>query len=350
MSDLLSDYDYVLPDELIARHPAARRDEARLMVVDRQSGTIEHAVIRDLPQFLRPGDCLVLNDTRVLPARLQGVRTATGGRWEGLFLETRPDGAWLLMGQTRGKLQPGEQVMLRPFQGDAGEYTLTLQDRDDDGLWTARPEDERSAFAVLEQFGAVPLPPYIERERPDLADVERYQTVYARTAGSVAAPTAGLHFTPELFDACEARGISRATVTLQVGIGTFRPISAERLDEHRMHAEWCELRPDTAAKLNAVRSAGGRIVAVGTTSVRTLESSGAAGSIQPWSGATQLFIRPPYRFQAVDVLLTNFHLPKSTLLVLVSTFTGRDLVRRAYAEAIARRYRFFSYGDAMLIL
>ena len=350
MSDLLSDYDYVLPDELIARQPAARRDEARLMVVDRRSGTIEHTVIRDLPRFLRRDDCLVLNDTRVIPARLQGVRTATGGRWEGLFLETRPNGAWLLMGQTRGKLQPGEQVTLRPFQGESGEYTLTLWERDEDGLWTARPGDDRSALDVLEQFGTVPLPPYIERERPDRADVERYQTVYARTAGSVAAPTAGLHFTPELFAACEARGITRATVTLHVGIGTFRPISVERLDEHRMHSEWCELSAATATKLNGVQGGGGRIVAVGTTSVRTLESAAGSGTIQPWSGPTQLFIRPPYRFQAVDVLLTNFHLPKSTLLVLVSTFAGRELIRRAYAEAIAGRYRFFSYGDAMLIV
>jgi S-adenosylmethionine:tRNA ribosyltransferase-isomerase len=223
-------------------------------------------------------------------------------------------------------------------------------ERDEEGLWTARPEDGRNPLAVLEQFGTVPLPPYIERERPDLADVERYQTVYARTAGSVAAPTAGLHFTPELFAACEAHGITRATVTLHVGIGTFRPISVERLKEHRMHSEWCELTAETATRLNDVKTSGGRVVAVGTTSVRTLESAASAGSIQPWSGPTRLFIRPPYRFQAVDVLLTNFHLPKSTLLVLVSTFAGRELIHRAYAEAIDRQYRFFSYGDAMLIM
>jgi S-adenosylmethionine:tRNA ribosyltransferase-isomerase len=351
MSDDLADYDYVLPDELIARHPLERRDESRLMVIDRRQGTIEHAIVRDLPQFLKAGDCLVLNDTQVLPARLRGHRVATGGQWEGLFLEATAEGHWRLMGQTRGKLQPGEQISLRPFRPEAsGEYRLTLLHKDDEGLWTARPADSRQPVDVLREFGTVPLPPYMERERPDTIDFERYQTVYARVSGSVAAPTAGLHFTPELLAACEARGVSRTMVTLHVGLGTFRPIAVERLSEHRMHSEWCEVSAATAATLNRTRETGGRIVAVGTTSVRTLESASSEERVHPWSGPTRLFIRPPYQFQVVDVLLTNFHLPKSTLLVLVSTLAGRDLIRAAYAAAIAKRYRFFSYGDAMLIV
>lgn len=352
MSDELSAYDYSLPDELIARHPPARREDARLMVVDRAAGRIEHAGIRDLPGLLRAGDCLVLNNTRVIPARLLGVRVATGGRWEGLYLGTADGGAWRLLGQTRGKLCAGEQIAVHRAHDPQSRdrLMLTLMSRNDDGVWTARPEGDVEVIATLEHFGTVPLPPYMRRELADTDDFCRYQTTYALHTGSVAAPTAGLHFTPELLAQCRERGIEEAFVTLHVGIGTFRPISVERLGAHRMHAEWCELPAETAAQLRRTRDAGGRIVAVGTTTVRTLESAAQQDGLRTWCGLTELFIRPPYRFQSVDCLLTNFHLPRSSLLVLVAAFGGRELVRRAYDEAIRERYRFYSYGDAMLIL
>lgn len=352
MSDEIADYDYDLPTELIARHPPERREAARLMVIDRGTASIQHRVVSELPDLLDRGDCLIFNDTRVVPARLFGQRQETGGRWEGLFLETTPTGEWRLLGQTRGKLRPGELLAIQPARNpDSPErLLLRLVARDEEGIWTARPVEECSPYETLERFGTVPLPPYMERDKPDQNDFERYQTVYARQPGSVAAPTAGLHFTPKLLELCSARGISRGFVTLHVGIGTFRPISVERLSEHRMHSEWCEVPAETANLVKQTRESGGRIVAVGTTSTRTLESAAQRGELNAWRGSTELFIRPPYQFRAIDALLTNFHLPRSTLLVLVSTFAGRDLIRRAYAEAISERYRFFSYGDAMLIV
>lgn len=352
VSDELSDYDYELPAALIARYPPERRESARLMVIDRRAGTIEHRTVGELPDLLNRGDCLIFNDTRVVPARLFGQRQETGGRWEGLFLETTQTGEWRLLGQTRGKLRPGEMLEIHPARNPSlpERLLLRLVARDDEGVWTARPVEECSPFEALERFGTVPLPPYMERDNPDQNDFERYQTVYSRQPGSVAAPTAGLHFTPELIEQCTAHGIERGFVTLHVGIGTFRPISVERLSEHRMHSEWCEVPAETAALVNRTRTSGGRLVAVGTTSTRTLESASKQGDLTAWSGSTALFIRPPYQFRAIDALLTNFHLPRSTLLVLVSTFAGRDLIRRAYAEAITERYRFFSYGDAMLII
>jgi S-adenosylmethionine:tRNA ribosyltransferase-isomerase len=226
---------------------------------------------------------------------------------------------------------------------------VELIEQRDEGEWLARPHSDRDVLDLLEEFGAVPLPLYIERDRPTAADRERYQTVYARRPGAVAAPTAGLHFTPELLAACTGRGAAIATVTLHVGLGTFRPVTAARLSEHRMHSEWCEVPEETAATIRAVRSTGGRVIAVGTTTVRTLETAAVSGEVRGWRGETDLFIRPPYTFRAVDALLTNFHLPRSTLLVLVSTFAGRELVQRAYAEAIAEQYRFYSYGDAMFL-
>jgi S-adenosylmethionine:tRNA ribosyltransferase-isomerase len=350
--DDLAAYDYDLPTELIATEPLARRDASRMLVVDRSTGRLEHRSVSDLPEILQPGDRLVLNDTRVVPARLFGTRKATGGKWEGLFLEVDASGRWRLIGHSGGKLHAGDVLVIAPAHHPESQerLELILVECDAEGIWIAIPGSDRSAVELLEQFGTVPLPPYIRRKQGDDLDWERYQTAYARRPGAVAAPTAGLHFTPELLDRCEERGIPRAFVTLHVGIGTFRPISAERLSEHAMHAEWCELSAETCAQLDQTRAAGGRIVAVGTTTVRTLETACRGGSFTPWSGPTNLFIRPPYEFRGVDRLLTNFHLPRSTLFVLVSAFANLDLMRQAYAEAVRERYRFYSYGDAMLIL
>lgn len=352
--DLLSSYDYHLPPELIAAHPAPRRDAARLLTLKRTTGDIQHRRITDLPDLLQPGDLLVMNETKVIPARLRGFRTATGGRWEGLFIAAEESGAWRIMGQTRGTLQPGESLTIVPPPqtrpaSDEQNLTLTLLDRAGGGEWLAAPSYRENAFTLLERYGEVPLPPYIQRDTPSADDRDRYQTVYARTPGAIAAPTAGLHFTNELLEACRGRGVQTAAVTLHVGIGTFRPVTAARLSEHEMHAEYCELPAETVDAIRRTRDRNGRVVAVGTTTVRTLESVAASGELRPWSGQTQLFIRPPYPFQVVDALLTNFHLPRSTLLVLLSAFAGRDAVLAAYRAAIAERYRFFSYGDAMFI-
>ncbi|MSR58216.1 MAG: tRNA preQ1(34) S-adenosylmethionine ribosyltransferase-isomerase QueA [Planctomycetaceae bacterium] len=352
MSDKVSFYDYDLPSELIATHPPPNRDDARLMVVDRAAGTVRHRMIRELPALLRSGDCLVLNDTKVLPARLLGHRLRTGGRWEGLFLETTPAGHWKLLGQTRGKLQPREQIVIAPAHDrqSTDELRLELVERDDGGIWTARVLADIDPLEALDHFGTIPLPPYMHRELAEADDFNRYQTAFARNPGSVAAPTAGLHFTPELLAACQARAVDHAFVTLHVGIGTFRPITAERLADHQMHSEWCDVSAATVQRLHSVRRDQGRVIAVGTTSTRTLESHAKFGAGTSWRGTTDLFIRPPYEFQAIDGLLTNYHLPRSTLLVLVSTFAGCELIQAAYAEAIRERYRFYSYGDAMLIV
>ncbi|MBI1314678.1 tRNA preQ1(34) S-adenosylmethionine ribosyltransferase-isomerase QueA [bacterium] len=350
--DSLETYSYDLPEELIAKEPPERRDGARLMVLDREQKTIEHRTIRDLPALLRSGDRLVLNDTRVVPARIVGERAATGGRWEGLFLRRLTGGNWEIIGQTRGRLTLGETITLRSIHRPADVPPLSLQlvERGTDGVWIARPGSDLDAFELLDDYGTVPLPPYMHRKVADESDWSRYQTTFARTPGSVAAPTAGLHFTPELLDRCAARGITNSRVTLHVGIGTFRPVSVEKLSQHDMHSEWCVLPEATAAELIQTRQTGGRIVGVGTTSVRTLESVAARGPLVAWQGETNLFIRPPYKFRAIDCLLTNFHLPKSTLFVLVCALAGTDFVKEAYRQAISERYRFFSYGDAMLVL
>ncbi|MDP1797850.1 MAG: tRNA preQ1(34) S-adenosylmethionine ribosyltransferase-isomerase QueA [Planctomycetaceae bacterium] len=340
-------YDYELPPELIAQEPPTERDGGRLMVIDRQAQTISHRQIRDLPEFLRPRDCLVLNNSRVVPAKLQGVRTKTGGKWEGLFLGLTPEKYWKLIGQTRGRLELGETVTLT---AGSSELRLELLDRGVEGVWIWRPQSENDAWTLLDRFGTVPLPPYIARTEFRAEDRDRYQTTFAQTPGSVAAPTAGLHFTPELLERCRDRGVDRAEVTLHVGLGTFRPVNVTDIREHVMHPEWCTLSTATASKLATVRTEGGRIVAVGTTATRTLETAVAAQGWTGWEGESRLFISPPYEFRAVDVLLTNFHLPKSTLLMLVSAFAGYELTRSAYASAVAERYRFFSYGDAMLIV
>ncbi len=350
--DQLETYSYELPEELIAKEPAERRDGARMLVVHRDTKSIEHRTIRDLPEYLRPGDCLVLNDTRVVPARLIGRRQATGGRWEGLFLRTLEDGQWELIGQTRGRLQPGEWIELESIHHPETERPVSLRfvSRDDDGTWMAQPESNDPPFEVLQRYGTVPLPPYIQRSVANDADRERYQTTYASVPGSVAAPTAGLHFTSGLLEQCRNRGATEARVTLHVGIGTFRPVSVTCLSAHRMHSEFCVVSEDVASQLRDIRQSSGRIIGVGTTSVRTLETAARSGQIEVWSGETDLFIRPPYEFQAVDCLLTNFHLPKSTLFVLVCALAGMGLAHAAYRSAIEERYRFFSYGDAMLIV
>ena len=345
----LDQYDYELPAELIAQEPLARRSDARLLVVRRGTGELQHAHVRDLPEYLQPADALVLNDTRVVPARLVGYRTRTGGKWQGLFLAADDAGLWKLLGKSRGKVEPGETIMLQNRQlQDA--LPLRLLARLDRGEWAARPESDEPALDILQRVGRVPLPHYIRGGEMMDADQQTYQTVFATRPGAVAAPTAGLHFTPELLQQIEQRGVATARVTLHVGLGTFRPITSERLSDHAMHSEWGQLSAETVALLRQRRQAGGRIVAVGTTAVRVLETASAGGELQPWTGETSIFIRPPHTFRAVDALLTNFHLPKSTLLVLVRTFGGDALIRQAYAAAIQERYRFFSYGDAMLIV
>jgi S-adenosylmethionine:tRNA ribosyltransferase-isomerase len=345
----LERYDYELPHELIAQEPLIRRSDARLMVVDRARQAIDHFFVRDLPELLRPGDCLVLNDTKVVRAQLVGHREKTMGRWKGLFLDADDKGIWRLLCKTRGKMEPGERIVLSDMEGKPAVVLLMLA-KLEGGLWAAKLERPDDAWAVLDRIGRVPLPHYIRDGKMIPLDIERYQTVYAARPGSVAAPTAGLHFTPELLQRAAKRGIQVARVTLHVGIGTFRPIGTQTLAEHKMHEEWCSLDAAAVAKMQAARAGGGRIVAVGTTTVRTLESAARGGALAPFEGPTDLFIRPPYEFRAVDALLTNFHLPRSTLLVLVRTFGGEELIRKAYGEAIKDEYRFFSYGDAMLIV
>jgi S-adenosylmethionine:tRNA ribosyltransferase-isomerase len=343
-------YDYELPPELIAQQALADRAAARLLVVHRATGTLEHRQIRDLPELLAPGDLVVVNDTRVVPARLIGRRAATGGAWEGLFLRVdETTGLWQILAHTRGRPAIGESVALVDRTGAEG-VTLELVGRGLGGTWLVRPSVAGPAEEVLARVGRVPLPGYIRGGDEQHGDLERYQTVFARAAGSAAAPTAGLHFTPDLLAALAARGIGRADATLHVGIDTFRPITAERLDDHPMHTEWCACPEPTAAAIRATKARGGRVVAVGTTAMRTLETAARSGAVSAWSGPTDLFIRPGFSFYAVDCLLTNFHLPRTTLLVLVSTFASRELIQAAYAEAIRERYRFLSYGDAMLIL
>lgn len=346
----LDHYHYELPRELIAQRPAARRADARLLLVNRQASKISHHHVRDLPELLSPGDALVINDTRVVPARLVGYRTRTGGRWEGLFL-TADDQThqWELVCKCRGKLQPGETITLRNRRGvESG--LLRLIEKRPGGVWVVVSEDDRPAVEVLEGVGRIPLPPYIDESRDPHQDRIRYQTVYAQHTGSVAAPTAGLHFTDELLTALIDRQVRIVRLTLHVGLDTFRPVKVEQLAEHTMHSEWGQITPEAVAQLQQARAGGGRIVAVGTTSVRVLETAAASGELQPWTGQTQLFIRPGHQFHAVDAMMTNFHLPRTTLLVLVRTFGGDELIKQAYEVAIREQYRFYSYGDAMLIL
>ncbi len=348
----LDAYDYTLPRELVAQQPTDQRIDARLMVIRRQTGAITHHYVRDLPEFFNAGDALVINTTKVIAARMVGTRTSSGGRWEGLYLKSDPEtGVWETLSHTRGHLTPGETITLRDREGRLVE-ALVVVARLPNGNIAVRPVEPEPIESFLERFGRVPIPPYIRDGQMVDDDLVRYQTVYAREAGSVAAPTAGLHFTSDLLNRIQERGVYRAPVLLHVGLGTFRPIQSKQLGEHVMHQEWGELTDTVAKRLGLCRLGGGRIIAVGTTSTRVLESACLhhQGRLEAWTGETNLFIRPPFQFQAVDALMTNFHLPKSTLLVLVAAFAGYDLIMEAYRQAIEQKYRFYSYGDAMLIL
>ena len=341
-------FDYDLPAELIAQEPAPTRAASRLMVVHRATRTIEHRRFPEIADYLRAGDLLVVNDSRVLPARLVGRKQATGGAWEGLYLRTLADGRWEMIGKTRRPMQLGTVILIEP-----GPLRLIYQGKTEAGHWCFQPDPPGDAVELLERHGRIPLPPYIRDGIEQPQDRQRYQTVYAKQPGSIAAPTAGLHFTQELLEQLQQQGVRLAQVTLHVGLGTFQPIKAKRLAEHVMHREWCAVSAETAEAIAQCRAGGGRIVAVGTTSVRTLETVarlGQGAGLGAWSGETDLFIRPGFRFHLVDALVTNFHLPRSTLMQLVAAFSSPELIRTAYAEAIAQRYRFYSYGDAMLIL
>ena len=336
------DFDYELPPELIAQTPAAKRDESRLMCLNRNTGAYSHHRFYELPDFLHPGDCLILNDSRVLPARLLGRRLPGGGACEVLLLIDRGGDTWECIVRPGKHLRTGARMSF-------GEGTLTAEVTEvlPDGNRLVHFNYQGIFLETLERLGKMPLPPYIKEE---LQDKERYQTVYSRVNGSAAAPTAGLHFTRELLDRIEQGGVSVGYVTLHVGLGTFRPVKEDNLEQHEMHSEFCSVPEKTAALINRTKAAGGRVVCVGTTSCRTLESRASDdGTIEAGEGWTDIFIYPGYRFKLMDALVTNFHLPQSTLLMLISAFAGRDHVLRAYAEAVRERYRFFSFGDAMFI-
>jgi len=362
---LTSDFDFDLPDDCIALRPAEPRDSARLLVV--KDGALDDRIIRDLPEFLQPGDALVFNDTRVIPARLSGVRQrpnpAVGGpEGEILTVEVEatlhhrdaPD-VWSAFMKPGKRIKPGDRIRFGRSSDatcELGRLDATVEAKDEDGLITLRFDLAGPALdEAIRDVGVMPLPPYIAAKRPeDDRDRSDYQTVFAAYDGSVAAPTAGLHFTPALLDAIRARGVSTHAVTLHVGAGTFLPVKADDTADHKMHSEWGEVSPETAAALNAVRAKGGRVVCVGTTSLRLLESATTEdGVVQPFHGDTAIFITPGYRFRACDVLMTNFHLPKSTLFMLVSAFAGIQTMRAAYAHAIDSGYRFYSYGDGSLL-
>ncbi len=344
----IDDYDYALPHELIAQEPLLDRSGSRLMVLDRESGAVEHRMFRDLPSLLNPGDLLVVNNSRVIPARLLGHRE-TGGHVEILILRPEGSGLWRALAKPVRRLRVGETITIPPRDGsDAPDAQIVLREKVGEGQVVVEIGDALNAH--LEGYGHVPLPPYIAHQ---LDDEERYQTVYAESNGSAAAPTAGLHFTPEVFERLGERGIDTAEVTLHVGLDTFRPVSVEYAEDHDIHSEWCSVPQETWDKIVQTKERGGRVVAVGTTSARTLESLGqrvASGRPGPFDAFTSIYITPGYEWQMVDVLLTNFHLPKSTLLLMISALAGREHVLAAYEEAIRERYRFFSFGDAMLIV
>lgn len=344
----IDDFDYELPQELIAQEPLVDRAASRLMVLDRHTGDVDHRMFRDLPSLLRPGDLLVMNDSRVIPARLRGHRES-GGSVEVLILRPESDGLWRALAKPVKRLKIGEQLVI-PARSGAGapDAHVVLRDKLGEGQVLVEIDDVLSRH--LEGYGHVPLPPYITHQ---LEDEERYQTVYANQQGSAAAPTAGLHFTNEMLAHLSGRGIESAYVTLHVGLDTFRPVSEEYAEDHEIHSEWCSVPQETWDKIVSTKERGGRVVAVGTTSARTLESLGqrvAAGQPGPFDAFTRIYITPGYDWTMVDVLFTNFHLPKSTLLLMISALAGRENVLAAYKEAIAGRYRFFSFGDAMLIV
>ncbi len=339
-----SDFHYELPQELIAQHPSPQRDASRLLYLDGNSGAMRHLRFSDLPGLLRPGDCLVLNNTRVIPARLLGLRADTGAAVEVLLLRRIAGDDWETIVRPGKKMRPGNAAVFAD-----GLLGCTVLEVKDDGNRVVRFRYDGIWEEVLDRAGQIPLPPYI-REKLGAEDQERYQTVYAKESGSAAAPTAGLHFTETMIKDLAAAGIRIAEVTLHVGLGTFRPVRTDRIEDHRMHSEWYRVGAEAADTVNGTLLGGGRIIAAGTTSCRVLESVMARyGRIRACSGETDIFIYPGYRFRILDAMITNFHLPESTLIMLVSAFAGRENILRAYEEAIARRYRFFSFGDAMFI-
>ncbi len=337
-----SDFDYILPPELIAQTPTERRDASRLLCLDKRTGVYSHHHFYELPDFLRPGDCLILNDSRVLPARLLGRRLPGGGACEVLLLIDRGGDVWECIVRPGKHLRAGARLSF----GD-GELTAEVSEVLPDGNRLVHFFYDGIFLEVLERLGRMPLPPYIKAE---LQDKERYQTVYSRVNGSAAAPTAGLHFTPELLETIAAKGVKLGYVTLHVGLGTFRPVKEEDVEAHEMHSEYCTVPEETARLINETKANGGRVICVGTTSCRTIESwAGEDGTMKAAAGWTNIYIYPGYRFKVMDALITNFHLPQSTLLMLVSALAGREHVLAAYEEAVRERYRFFSFGDAMFI-
>ena len=336
-----SDFDFYLPEELIAQTPLEKRDTSRLLHLDKQTGEIEHKHFYDIKQYLHEGDCLVLNDSRVLPARLIGARP-TGGTVELVLLKDLGDNRWECLSRPGRKTKPGQELVF-----GNGELTALVEEVTLGGNRIVKFSYEGIFLEILERLGKMPLPPYIKEE---LQDSERYQTVYSKELGSAAAPTAGLHFTKELLAEIADMGVKICYVTLHVGLGTFRPVKADKIEDHEMHSEFCIVPEETAETVNTVKRAGGRVIAVGTTSCRTLESfTTEDGTLQATSGWTNIFIYPGYKFKCIDALITNFHLPESTLIMLVSALAGREHILNAYNTAVKQRYRFFSFGDAMFI-
>lgn len=336
-----SDFSFDLPEELIAQTPMEQRDASRLLCLDKQTGAVEHRHFYDLPDLLREGDCLVLNNSRVLPARLIGIRP-TGGAVELVLLRDLGGNRWECLSRPGRKTKPGQRILF-----GEGELQAVVEETVSGGNRIVRFDYEGIFLEVLERLGRMPLPPYIRQE---LKDPERYQTVYSKELGSAAAPTAGLHFTKELLETVRNKGVLTEFVTLHVGLGTFRPVKEEEIEDHEMHSEYCIIPPETAEAVNRTRKNGGRIIAVGTTSCRTLESFAKEdGTLEASSGWTNIFIYPGYKFKCIDALITNFHLPESTLIMLVSALAGRENILNAYRIAVSEKYRFFSFGDAMMI-
>ncbi len=345
-------FAYSLPENLIAQNPAEKREASRLLLLDKRTGQIKDEQFRNIAHYLRPGDTLVLNNTKVLPARFF-CRRKTGANLEGLFIEANPDGTWRVMLKNARRVKTGEVIFLEKRTG--GCFEAELLDKDEQGIGLMKPLSGLDTEQILEQIGYAPLPPYIRRDRQVIettaeSDLRRYQTVYAETPGAVAAPTAGLHFTEKLLEKVRHAGVNTAFVTLHVGLGTFRPVETDTLDEHKMHSEQYQIDGKNAEIINRTHRLGGRIIAVGTTAVRSLESAADdTGKIFPRRESTELFIKPGYGFRAVDAMITNFHLPRSTLLALVSAMAGLENILNAYRYAVEKKYRFYSYGDAMFI-
>ncbi len=353
----IEELDYILPHELIAQEGLNDRSRSRLLVLARQTNTLEHRHFADIVDYLQPGDSLVINQSKVIPARFY-LRRTSGGRIEGLFLEEAPNSRWLVLLKNAARVKIDEILDFTTADTSVGlpenPPQIKVIERRQEGQYLLEPLFNEPGFAVLERFGIMPLPPYIKRQAGDnhqKNDLSRYQTVYAHTPGSVAAPTAGLHFTPELIQQLESKGVQIARVTLHVGLGTFKPVTADKLEDHQMHHEWYEVSSQAADVINQTKAAGKRVIAVGTTSVRTLESLPFSdGRIRPHADWTNLFITPGCQFHVIDGMITNFHLPRTTLLAMVCALAGKEKVINAYQQAVAQKYRFYSYGDAMLIL